>query len=90
MSGDRPFEVTDAADLSTGSVPAPACPVGRTVTWGHLLISSASVVLFTTLLVGAATRDPASIVGAGLAVVGLTASSFASLGILRTWTSHSR
>jgi len=75
MPADAPSRFTDTANLSVGDVRAPACSVRAQATWAQIVITFASVALFAALFVGAITRDPASLLGAGLSLIALASSS---------------
>ncbi len=83
MTGDEPFVFTDAAKLSVGNVRAPACPVGSQATWAQIVTAFASMALFAALLIGALTRNPASLLGAGLSLIALAVASWVFVGAIK-------
>ncbi len=84
MTGDEPFVFADAAKLSVGNVRAPACPVGSQATWAQIVTAFAGVALFAVLLIGALTRNPASLLGAGLSLIALAVALWVAAGAVKS------
>ncbi|MCL1593897.1 MAG: hypothetical protein M3132_06050 [Actinomycetia bacterium] len=68
--------------VSVPNVRAPACPIDDGATLMQVLVAFAGIPLFFALVIAALTRDPVSLLGAGLAIVGLAISVVVFVGLL--------